>query len=66
MGNDRIQCLDLRPSCAAIATRESLRNQSDAMPATIDGHGPEKHHVLCPFSAQVRPGQERGGRGEFD
>jgi hypothetical protein len=37
-------------------------------PPTIHGHGPEKHHVRCPFSAQVRPKRTKAeGRGiRFD
>ncbi len=63
MGNDRSRCLDLRPSCAAIATRESLRIiRSDALPAhhrrTRAGKAPRALPVLCPSSS----GTERGGR----
>jgi len=46
----------LQASCAAIATMGFFRIIDPVLyPHTIGGHGPEKHDVLCPFSAQVRP-----------
>lgn len=69
MGADRSRCWDLRPSCAATAKMGFSRIIDPVLyPPTIDVHGPEKRHVLCPFSAQVRPQRpEAVGRGiRFD
>ena len=69
MGADRSRCWNLRRSCAATAKMGFSRIIDPMLYApTIDGHGSEKHHVLCPFSAQVQPKwREPGGRGiRFD
>lgn len=64
MGADRSRCRDLRPSRAAIAKMESFQIIDPMLYApTIDGHGTEKHHVFCPFTAQVRPQRPEAGGG---
>lgn len=67
MDADRSRCWNLRPSCAATAKMGFFRIFDPMLYApTIDGHGTEKHHVLCPSLPRFARNDPRREEGGFD